>query len=235
MSVRAHLPSLLVAISLVLAIVLVELDVRAPAGAMVDLPVPTALDGGVERLRSVPLAAIGDPDAAAVASGVIFGRTEHVWAQDEEAFLASGLWHLLAASGQNVALVAGCCLLLARVLGAGRVAGVGLALVAIPGYVLVVGGGASIVRAGAMAELALVAWLAGRLPHVRELLLVAAATICWLWPGAHRGLGMQPSFACVANGGTTVAPAGNPVIEVPGDTPTLPLTIEPLTAIPWPG
>jgi competence protein ComEC len=197
-NVRAQLPSIVMAVALAVAIALVELGEREPAGAMVELPMPGPLAGAVERLRSVPLVAIDDPDAAAVASGVVFGRTEHVRAQDEQAFLAAGLWHLLAASGQNVALVAGCCLVFARALGAGRLTGAALALVAIPGYVLVVGSGASIVRAGAMAELAIVAWLAGQLPHVRQLLLTAAAAICWLWPGAYRGLGMQLSFACVA-------------------------------------
>src|SRR5688572_18901891 len=33
-----------------------------------------------------------------------------------------------------------------------------------------------------------------------------------------------PSLACVANGGTVAAHAGKPVIEVPGDTPTSPVT-----------
>src|SRR5690606_18192952 len=128
---------------------------------------------------------------------VIFGRTEHVAAAEEQAFLESGLWHLLAASGQNVALVAGCCVLLARAFGAGRTTGAVLALAAIPAYVLVVGGGASIVRAGAMGMLAIVAWLTGRLADVRHVIVVVAAGTCLLWPGAHRGLGMQLSFACV--------------------------------------
>lgn len=89
-------------------------------------------------------------------------------------------------------------MLLARGVGAGRTTGAALALGAIPLYVLVVGGGASIVRAGLMGELVLVAWLAGRIADVRHLLVVAAAAICWIWPGAHRGLGMQLSFVCVA-------------------------------------
>ena len=89
----------------------------------------------------------------------MFRRTEHVPPADQEAFLASGLWHLLAASGQNIALVASCCVLLARGLRAGRTTGAVLGLLAVPAYVVIVGGGASIVRAGIMGELALVAWL----------------------------------------------------------------------------
>ncbi|MCW2920453.1 MAG: fold metallo-hydrolase [Thermoleophilia bacterium] len=192
-------PTLVAVVALVVAILVVELGWRDPGpGMLVAVPTPGVLREPIERLRSVPLVRIGDPRAAAVASGVVFGRTDHVSPVDEQAFLDSGLWHLLAASGQNIALVAACCVLLARAVGAGRTTGAVLALAAIPLYVLVVGGGASIVRAGFMGELMLVAWLAGRMADVRHMLVVAAATICWIWPGAHRGLGMQLSFACVA-------------------------------------
>lgn len=185
-------------VALLASIVVVEVGLRDPGpGMLVSVPAPAMLEPVLDHLRSVPLTSIDDPRAAAVASGVIFGRTDHVLPADEEAFLASGLWHLLAASGQNIALVAGCCVLLARGVGAGRTTGGVLALVAIPAYVLVVGGGASIVRAGIMGELALLAWLTGRLPDVRHMLVSVAAIICWAWPGAHRGLGMQLSFACV--------------------------------------
>jgi len=191
---------------LVAAIVVVELGLRDPAaGLAVAVPVPGVLEGPIEQLRSAPIAHVADARAAAVASGVTFGRTEHVTPADEQAFLDSGLWHLLAASGQNIALVAGCCVLLARIAGAGRTTGAVLALVAIPAYVLVVGGGASIVRAGITGMLVLVAWLTGRMPDSRHVLVVAAAAICVVWPGAHRGLGMQLSFVCV---GALIAWAG---------------------------
>src|SRR6476660_2481904 len=38
------------------------------------------------------------------------------------------------------------------------------------------------------------------------------------------------SLECVEKGGTTVAPAGNPVIDVPGDTPTSPVITVPVPA-----
>ena len=196
---RRLVPNVLAAFVLASAIIVVEIGLRDPGpGMLVNVPTPGPLARPIEQLRSVPLVRIDDARAAAVASGVIFGRTDHVTPADEQAFLDSGLWHLLAASGQNIALVAGCCVLLARAFGAGRTTGAVLALAAIPLYVLVVGGGASIVRAGLMGALVLVAWLAGRVADARHLLVVAAAVICWIWPGAHRGLGMQLSFACVA-------------------------------------
>jgi hypothetical protein len=39
-----------------------------------------------------------------------------------------------------------------------------------------------------------------------------------------------PSLLCVEKGGVTVAAAGKPVSEVPGDTPTSPLTTVPVPA-----
>lgn len=199
----------MVTFALVLSVAIVELGLREPRSIAVDLALPAFAEPLVSSLRAAPLTGIGDARAAAIASGVVFGRTEHVTASDEAAFLASGLWHLLAASGQNIALVAGCCFLLMRALGRSRSAGALLALVAIPSYVLVVGGGASIVRAGIMGELAIVAWLLGRLPDARHVLMVAAAVISWGWPGAHRGLGMQLSFACVAALAVWVVPFTN--------------------------
>jgi competence protein ComEC len=184
---------------LVVGILVVELGGRDPTrGLAVEVPAPDALRPAVERLRAIPQEHVPGAAAGAVAAGVVFGRADDVAPADQQAFLDSGLWHLLAASGQNIALVAGSCVLLARAVGAGRTTGGVAALVAIPLYVLVVGGGASIVRAGITGVLVLVAWLAGRLADARHVLVVAAAAICWSWPGAHRGLGMQLSFACVA-------------------------------------
>ncbi|MCW2956318.1 MAG: fold metallo-hydrolase [Thermoleophilia bacterium] len=190
-------PTLLAALVLLAGVVVVEIGVRDLAPPGVPLPVPEALEGPLGRLRATVVAGIDDPRAGSVASGVVFGRTEHVMAADEQAFLESGLWHLLAASGQNVALVAACSVLLARACGGSRLHGACIGIAAVPMYVLVVGGGASIVRAGIMGELALLAWLVGRIGDVWQFLLVAASLICWFAPGAHRSLGMQLSFACV--------------------------------------
>src|SRR5687768_5743738 len=82
--------------ALVASILVVELGWRDPSpGMLVDVPMAEQLAGPVEQLRSVPLVRIADPRAAAVASGVVFGRTDHVSPADEQAFLDSGLWHLL--------------------------------------------------------------------------------------------------------------------------------------------
>lgn len=152
----------------------------------------------VREVRAQPARFIDDRRRSAVVEGVVLGRADGLPAADKERFLRSGLWHLLAASGQNVALVVGACMALAWLVGGGRLLATAWALLAVPAYVVVVGGGPSIVRAGVMGELALLAWITGRLRSTWDALLVAACLLVWLAPGSHRSLGMQLSFACVA-------------------------------------
>lgn len=171
---------------------------RTSASRGAELSVPVSLAPFVDRMRGAPERGVDDDRRAALASGVIFGRAEDIDAEDERRFLRAGLWHLVAASGQNVALVAALCVWSALLAGGTRLHGVLLAVVAIPTYVLVVGGGPSIVRAGVMGELGLLAWLAGRLRDPWHGVAVAAAGLVWFAPGTHRSLGFQLSFVCVA-------------------------------------
>ena len=106
-----HVSTSLAAFALVAAIVVVEVGLRDPGpGMLVRVPTPGLLVEPIEQLRSVPLGRIDDPRAAAVASGVVFGRTDHVTAADEQAFLDSGLWHLL--TGRQMARTRQCAWLL---------------------------------------------------------------------------------------------------------------------------
>lgn len=196
-------PHVVLAVVLVLGICSVEVGLRDPVAFGGDTRVgvrarPATSTGFLARLRAAPADAIGEGDRAAIVSGVVFGRTDGVDPGTKRLFLDSGLWHLLAASGQNVALVTALCVALSWLGGGGRALGCWLALVAVPLYVLVVGGGASIVRAGVMAELGLVAWLTGRMNQAWHAFVVAATAIVWTSPGAHRTLGFQLSFLCVA-------------------------------------
>jgi competence protein ComEC len=185
-------------IVLLAAVLVVELGGRAAEPNGVELAAPRFATPMLDRLRAAPFAAIADPRSAAVVSGVVLGRTEAIDTATQTVFLDSGLWHLLAASGQNVGLLAMICITVARGVRAPRLAGVLVAVGAIVLYVMVVGGGASILRAGVLAVVLLLAWALGRSADARHVLVVTAALICAIWPGAHRGLGMQLSYACVA-------------------------------------
>ena len=93
-------------------------------------------------------------------------------------FRASGLYHLLAVSGQNVALVAAGALALAWLIGLPRWVGQLAALGAIGGYVLAVGPQPSVVRAGVAGALASLAWLAARPRDRWYFLLLGALASC---------------------------------------------------------
>ena len=77
--------------------------------------------------------------------GIVLGEDEGLEPALRDDFRASGLYHLLAVSGQNVALVAGGMLLLAWLLGIPRLVGEIGALAAICAYVLAVGAQPSVV------------------------------------------------------------------------------------------
>ncbi|UUY06344.1 ComEC/Rec2 family competence protein [Svornostia abyssi] len=110
---------------------------------------------------------------------------------------ATGLAHLVAASGANVALLAALVLALGAAVGLPRTPRLVLAIVLVAAYVPLAGAGPSIQRAGVMGAAALVAAVAGR-PATRwyALLLAAVATLAWN-PLAAGDPGWQLSFAAV--------------------------------------
>jgi competence protein ComEC len=166
---------------------------------------PIGRRGGVggfaDRLRA-QIAATMAPGLAgerrAIVAGVVLGEDEALSEELREAFRASGLFHLLAVSGQNVALIAGGVLALAWLLSVPRWAGEIAVLAAIVGYVLAVGWQPSVVRAGVAGCLASLAWLAAR-PRDRWYFLLLGALVLLAWsPYSLLDPGFQLSFAAVS-------------------------------------
>jgi competence protein ComEC len=147
-----------------------------------------------------------DPRRAALARGMVLGQDEALFETDLQAFRASGLAHLLAASGQNVMLLAALAVPALAALGLGLRARLAGALVLIAVYVPVAGAGPSIVRAGVMGAAAIVAGLAGRPGSRWYALLLAAAITLALNPKAAHDPAWQLSFAAVV-GILALAPA----------------------------
>jgi competence protein ComEC len=173
----------------------ISLDAAAATGArrgglagLVD-----AIRTRAERALSVGL----PPRQAALLRGMTLGQDEALDERTREAFRVSSLAHVLAASGQNVALLLALALPLLAYAGLGLRARLVGALILIALYVPLAGAGASIQRAGVMGAATTVAALAGR-PASRwyALLLAAAATLA-LNPRASADPGWQLSFAAV--------------------------------------
>jgi competence protein ComEC len=159
------------------------------------------LGGLADRLRR-PLARAIAPgttgERRAVLEGIVLGDDAALSEGLRTDFRASGLYHLLAVSGQNVVLVAAGALLAAWLLGVSRIAGELAALAAIGAYVLAVGPQPSVVRAGVAGALASLAWLTGRLRDAWQALLLGAVALLAWNPYLVFDAGFQLSFAAVA-------------------------------------
>jgi len=133
-----------------------------------------------------------------VVEGVVLGDEQGLSEQLRQRFRISGLYHLLAVSGQNVVLVAGGALAIAWLLGIPRWLGELGALLSIGGYVLAVGAQPSVVRAGVAGALVSLAWLAARLRDRWYFLLIGALSLLAWNPYDVLDAGFQLSFVAVA-------------------------------------
>ncbi len=133
----------------------------------------------------------------AVLEGVLLGDDQGLSPALQASFRRSGLYHLLAVSGQNVVLLAGGVLALGVLVGVPRTWGHLGALAAIAAYVLAVGPQASVIRAAVAGAAVSIAWLGGRERDPWHVLLVAAVVLLGWNPYTVFDPGFQLSFAAV--------------------------------------
>jgi competence protein ComEC len=156
------------------------------------------------------------PREAELARGFVLGEDERIDAQTTEDFRRSGLSHLLAVSGQNVALLALLAMPLLAALGIplrARLVWV-LGLIAI--YVPLAGAGPSIQRAGVMGALSVLATLAGRRASRLYALALAAVVTLAIDPRIAADVGWQLSFAAVLGILLLAAPLREAIAARPG-------------------
>jgi competence protein ComEC len=154
------------------------------------------VDGVRARAQAVLRTGVPPPEAALL-RGMALGDDAALADRTRDEFRASGLSHLVAASGQNVMLLAALVLGVAAVIGLALRVRLALVLAAIALYVPLAGGGPSIQRAGVMGAAAVVAVLAGRPAARWHALLLATAVTLSLNPRAVQDVGWQLSFAAV--------------------------------------
>ena len=159
--------------------------------------------GGLsDRIRAHVAHAIApalEGERRAVLAGIVLGEDEGLTEELRDDFKASGLYHLLAVSGQNITFLALGVLGLAWLLGIPRLAAELGAIAAIAGYVLAVGWQPSVVRAGVAGGLASLAWLLSR-PRDRWHFLALGAAVLLAWtPASLLEPGFQLSFAAVGS------------------------------------
>ena len=128
-------------------------------------------------------AGVLDPEPAGLVPALVVGDTDGLSQQVVDEFKAAGLAHLLAVSGTNLAVVAVAVLLLLRTLRCGpRTAAAG-AMVALVGFVVLAGPEPSVLRAGVMGAVGLMALAVGR-QRAALPALAAAVIVLVLWDPA---------------------------------------------------
>jgi competence protein ComEC len=136
-------------------------------------------------------------DRRAVLEGIVLGDDAGLTDRLKTSFRRSGLYHLLAVSGQNVVLIAAGALGLAWLIGLPRWAGHLGAVASILGYVLAVGPQPSVIRAAVAGIAVSAAWLTSRERDPWHALLLAAVVLLAWNPYALFDAGFELSFAAV--------------------------------------
>jgi competence protein ComEC len=178
---------------------------REPAmavrGSSLELvaPPPAHLEG-VAAIRERMWSAYAgiDPDAASLAAGLAIGDDSRQSPDLATAMRDSGLSHLSAVSGGNVAIVLGLVLALAALLRAPPVPRTVVGVAAVVGYAWFVGPEPSVLRAGVMGAVAVVGVLLGARRGGWPLLGSAVTVLLVVRPGLGLSWGFALSVAATA-------------------------------------
>ncbi|MEV0392594.1 ComEC/Rec2 family competence protein [Polymorphospora rubra] len=138
--------------------------------------------------------------------GLVVGDTSRLDPAVEEDFRATGMTHLVAVSGSNVAIVIGLVLLLARWARAGPWLAAAACALALVGFVILARPSPSVVRAGTMGAIALIGLATGR-PRAALPALGAAVTVLVVYdPGLAGDAGF--ALSVLATGGLLLLAPG---------------------------
>ncbi len=169
------------------------------ANGLEVLPPPDGIGRRLEELRRGAAAAleraVPEPEAG-LAAGILIGLRDHVDRQLAADFTTAGVSHVVAISGWNIAIVATTIGALAGSLGRRRRSV--LTAAAIVAYVAFVGPSPSVIRAGAMAGLVLLARELGRPSRATAALGLAVAGLLVLDPGYIDDAGFRLSVLATA-------------------------------------
>jgi competence protein ComEC len=150
---------------------------------------------------------VGWPDASIV-SALMTGEVAAIPEEDMEAMRNSGLAHMLALSGMNVGIIAGCVFFLSRFIMALfpsfalrhpiKKYSAALAFIAIYAYTFFVGANVPVFRALLMSGVVLLAVMLDRKAFSMRLVALAAFVILLFSPESLMGASFQMSFSAVA-------------------------------------
>ena len=182
------------------------LESRGAAGTLKGHALEIAGSGSgfgpaVERMRwgvdEALSRAIPEPEAG-LAAGILIGLRERVGRQVADDFMVTGLTHVVAISGWNIALVAGVASALLRATGLRRRLRSAIVLSAIAAYTIFAGAEASVIRAAVMGGVVLVARESGRPADAAAALGLATWGLLLAEPAMIGDIGLQLSLAATA-------------------------------------
>ncbi|SER65455.1 competence protein ComEC [Actinokineospora terrae] len=173
------------------------LRVRGPPTQVTEAPAwqvaAQALRDGLRAASSVL-----DDESAGLLPALVVGDTEGMVASVEDDFKAAGMAHLLAVSGANLAVVCVAVLFLARLARLGPRSSAVAAMLALVGYVVLAGPEPSVLRAGVMGAIGLVALALGRERSALPALAVAVIVLVTVDPAMAVSFGFVLSVLATA-------------------------------------
>lgn len=174
------------------------LRVSRPPTAISPPPVWQRTAGNLRRELRQTCRAVLDPAAAALLPGLVVGDVSALPREVAHDFEKSGLTHLTAVSGANLAIVCGAALVLLHVLGLGArlsALGAGAALV---GFVILAGPEPSVLRAALMGAIALLGMVLGRDRSALPSLAATVLVLLLFKPSLATNLGFTLSVVATA-------------------------------------
>lgn len=157
-----------------------------------------ALAEAARRAADEALARVVPEPMAGLASAILVGRRDRVAREVADGFTTTGLSHVVAISGWNIALIGAVIGGLLAALGLGRRQRTIAIVIALAVFTLLAGGGASVVRAALMGGVALVAREMGRPGTAATALGLATWSLLLLDPAMATDIGFQLSVAATA-------------------------------------
>ncbi|MBI4090263.1 MAG: ComEC/Rec2 family competence protein [Candidatus Kerfeldbacteria bacterium] len=169
----------------------------APGGISDEQPIIAALaaarawlEGGINQ--ALP------PTEAALLNGLLLGGREDLPRDLLQAFRTTGTSHIVAVSGFNVTIVVSAVAALIRSLPLSRSPQLMVSVLAVTAFVILTGASPSVVRAGIMGSLVVLARYSGRLADGWHLLMLSAASMVLVQPAIVLSLSFQLSVAATA-------------------------------------
>ncbi|SFB27415.1 competence protein ComEC [Amycolatopsis marina] len=178
--------------------------VRGPPGAVSGA---SWWQRGADRMRASlrRAASVLADEPAGLLPGLVVGDTSQLSVRVEQEFLDAGMSHLTAVSGANITVVCGAILLLLRAARVGPRLRAGAAGVALVGFVVLVGPEPTVLRAGVMGAVGLLALALGRDGSALPALAAAVVGLVLHDPGMAVNFGFALSVVATA-GLVLVAP-----------------------------